>query len=75
VAEPLEFFETAELEYPVELMEPLASCWRAVEGLCARLSARGLATNELRLRLKLEGRRNMRACCAFQFPCGMPPRF
>ncbi len=51
----LEFEEVLELEYPVELIEPLAFLLgRMLEQLCARLSARALSTNELHLRLELE---------------------
>ena len=51
----LSFEEAAELEYPVALLEPLAFILnRLLEQLCARLSARALATNELRLRLQLD---------------------
>jgi nucleotidyltransferase/DNA polymerase involved in DNA repair len=51
----LDFEEAVELEYPVELLEPLAFLLnRLLEQLCARLSARALATNELRLRLELQ---------------------
>jgi protein ImuB len=52
---PLEFEETMELEYPVALLEPLAFVLgRLLEQLCARLGARGLATNELRVTLILD---------------------
>jgi protein ImuB len=56
VAEPpLRFEEAAELEYPVDGLEPLAFLLnRMLEQLCARLAARALATNELKLRLELE---------------------
>ena len=56
VSEPaLDFEEAVELEYPLELLEPLAFLLnRLLEQLCARLSARALATNELRLRLELQ---------------------
>ena len=55
--EPLDFEEEAELEYPVELLEPLLFVLaRLLSGLRARLVSHGLATNELRLRLKLENR-------------------
>jgi len=56
VSEPaLDFEEAVELEYPVALLEPLAFLLnRLLEQLCARLSARALATNELRLRLELQ---------------------
>jgi protein ImuB len=57
VDEPLLFQEELELEYPVELLEPLAFVLsRLLHSLCARLASRGLAANELRLRLKLENR-------------------
>jgi protein ImuB len=52
---PLEFEETMELEHAVELLEPLAFVLgRLLERLCARLEARALATNELRLALVLD---------------------
>ncbi len=56
VAEPpLLFEEAAELEYPVDALEPLAFLLnRMLEQLCARLAARALATNELKLRLELD---------------------
>ena len=53
--EECRFEDEIELEYPVELLEPLAFLLaRLVNGLAMRLAARGLATDELRLRLKLE---------------------
>lgn len=53
---PLRFEEEMELEYPVELLEPLSFILARLLGeICAHLEARGLATNELRLRLDLEG--------------------
>ncbi|MFI5090736.1 MAG: hypothetical protein ACHP7P_11815 [Terriglobales bacterium] len=52
---PLEFEETLELEHAVELLEPLAFVLgQLLEQLCARLGARALATNELRLTLDLD---------------------
>jgi protein ImuB len=54
---PLEFEDQIELEYPVDLLEPLAFLLaRLLNGLVARLATRALATDELRLRLKLENR-------------------
>ena len=54
-ATPLHFEETLELEHPVELLEPLAFLLaRLLEPLCARLAARTLAANELRLELQLD---------------------
>ena len=52
---PLRFVESMELEHAVDLLEPLAFILaRLLEQLCARLSARALATNELRLALTLD---------------------
>ena len=52
---PLEFEDEIELEYPVDLLEPLAFLLsRLVNGLATRLATRALATDELRLRLRLE---------------------
>jgi protein ImuB len=69
VAEPpLLFEEAAELEYPVETLEPLAFLLnRMLEQLCARLAARALATNQLTVRLDLEverdcGTAELRSC-------------
>ena len=57
VADPVHFEEEAELEYAVELLEPLLFVLAGLlSGLRARLVSHGLATNELRLRLKLENR-------------------
>lgn len=57
IEEQLRFEDEIELEYPVELLEPLAFLLaRLVNGLATRLATRGLATDELRLRLKLEPR-------------------
>jgi protein ImuB len=55
VETPLVFEEAIELEYPLVLLEPLALLLgRLLEQLCARLAARALATQELRLQLELE---------------------
>jgi protein ImuB len=55
LAEALDFEDEIELDYPVELLEPLAFLLaRLINGLSTRLATRGLATDELRLRLKLE---------------------
>ena len=55
VEEPLHFAEDVELEYPVELLDPLLFVLsRMLSSLRASLAARGLAAIELRLRLKLE---------------------
>ena len=54
--EPLLVFEESiQLEYPVENLEPLAFLLnRMLEQLCARLAARSLATNEVRLTCELD---------------------
>lgn len=53
--DPPRFEDGLELDYPVELIEPLAFVLsRLLSGLTTRLGTRGLATNELRLRLKLK---------------------
>ena len=55
--DPLCFEDEIELEYPVELLEPLAFLLaRMINGLATRLATRALATDELRLRLALEDR-------------------
>jgi protein ImuB len=55
--EAARFEDEIELEYPVELLEPLEFLLaRLLNGLTTRLATRGLATDELRLRLHLETR-------------------
>ena len=55
IEDVLQFEEAMELEYPVELLEPLAFILgRLLNEVCRRLGARSLATNEIRLRLTLE---------------------
>jgi protein ImuB len=52
---PLAFEETMELEFPLVLLQPLAFLLsRMLDQLCARLQARALAAQELRLDLTLE---------------------
>ena len=53
--DPLDFQAEMELDYPVELLEPLAFVMARLLGeVCGALAARSLATNEIRLRLALE---------------------
>lgn len=55
IEDELCFEDEIELEHPVELLEPLSFVLsRLINDLCARLSARSLATNEIRLHLTLE---------------------
>jgi protein ImuB len=69
----LHFEETIELEYPVDVLEPLAFLiGRMLDGLCGRLSARALSTNEQRLRLKLEHRTSDEAAISRQELQGEP---
>jgi protein ImuB len=57
VEAPLVFEEAVELEHAIVLLEPLAFLLnRLLEQLCARLAARALATQELRLTLDLDTR-------------------
>jgi len=57
LADPLCFEDQIELDYPLELLEPLAFVLaRLINALATSLAARALATNEIRLQLKLENR-------------------
>jgi protein ImuB len=57
VEEPARYADSLELDYPVDLLEPLAFVLsRLLNGLATRLATRALATDELRLRLTLENR-------------------
>jgi len=57
IEDPLQFEEAMELEYPVDLLEPLAFILaRLLNEVCRRLGSRSLATNEIRLRLTLENK-------------------
>lgn len=55
VEPPLIFEEATELEYPLVLLEPLAFLLaRMLDQICARLAARALAAQELRLQMELD---------------------
>jgi protein ImuB len=55
VEAPVQFEEELELEYPLELLEPLMFVMNRLLGdVCARLEQRALAAIGLRLRLRLE---------------------
>ncbi len=55
VEDPLRFEEEFELDSPVELLEPLSFLLaRLLNDLCARLVARALSADEMKLSLKLE---------------------
>jgi len=53
--DPLRFSEEMELEYPVDLLEPLSFLLsRMLHDLCSRLHQASLSASEIRLRLTLE---------------------
>ena len=53
---PLQFAECLDLEFPVELLEPLMFVMnRLLDELCTRLRMHALATNEIQLTLTLQG--------------------
>ncbi|MCI0620533.1 MAG: DNA polymerase Y family protein [Acidobacteria bacterium] len=55
----LKFEESLELEFPIELLEPLTfTLARLLQPLCARLAARGLAAGAIALTLELEPQRS-----------------
>ena len=57
IVDPLRFEDEIEPDYPIELLEPLAFLLaRLLNSLTTSLAARALATDEIRLRLKLEDR-------------------
>jgi protein ImuB len=63
------FEETMELEDPVALLEPLSFILaRLLNQLCGNLELRGLATNELRLTLRLEDRTQHARALRLPFP-------
>ncbi len=76
LADPLRFEEELELEYPVELLEPLLFVLgRLLGDLCRRLADRGLAANELRLRMALEDKTAHERTLRFPVPMCDPRTF
>ncbi len=70
VEDPLRFEDELELDDPVELLEPLSFLLaRLLNDLCARLTSRALATDEIRLILTLENAPAHR--CALRLPVPM----
>jgi protein ImuB len=68
--EPLHFEASMELEYPIELLEPLSFVLSRLLGkICESLEHRGMATNEVRLRLLLEDRSEH--LCTLRLPVSM----
>ena len=69
LVDALHFEDEIELDYPVELLEPLAFLLaRLINGLATRLATRGLATDELRLRFKLETSGTHERCLRLPVP-------
>jgi len=72
IVDPIEFEEEWEFDDPVELIEPLSFILaRLLNGVCGRLEARSLATNEIRLRLTLEGVRQSEHVVSLRLPVPM----
>jgi protein ImuB len=70
IGDPLRFEEEFELDDPVELLERLSFLLaRLLNGLCAALASRALATDEIRLVLSLENAPAHR--CALRLPVPM----
>ena len=73
---PLRFAEELQLDDPVELLEPLLFVLgRLLNDLCRRLAGRGLAANELRLRLALEDKSEHQRTLRFPVPMCDPRTF
>jgi protein ImuB len=76
IEEALEFEDCLELDYPVELLEPLAFLLaRLLNDLCQRLASRALAANEIRLCLSLEDRTQHEAALKLPLPMRDPQAF
>jgi protein ImuB len=76
IEEPLEFEDTLELDYPVDLLEPLAFLLaRLLNDLCQRLESRALAANEICLCLFLENRTQHEATLKLPLPMRDPQGF
>jgi protein ImuB len=69
----LGFEQSLELEHPLEELEPLSFILsRLLNQLCANLHAHALATNELRLRLKLEDKTEQERAITLPVPMHNP---
>ena len=69
----LGFEQSIELEHPIEELEPLSFILsRLLNQLCANLHAQALATNELRLRLKLEDKTEQERAISLPVPMSNP---
>lgn len=73
VQPPLGFEQSLELEHPVEEIEPLSFILsRLLNQLCANLQAHALATNELRLRFRLEDKTEQERTISLPVPMRTP---
>lgn len=73
---PPGFEQSLELEHPVEELEPLSFVLsRLLNQLCAKLNAQALATNELRLRMKLENKTEHERAITLPVPMRNPRTF
>lgn len=73
---PPGFEQSIELEHPVDELEPLSFILsRLLNQLCANLNARALATNELRLRMKLEDKSEHERAITLPVPMRNPRTF
>jgi protein ImuB len=73
VQPPLGFEQSLELEHPVEELEPLSFILsRLLNQLCANLLSHALATNELRLHLKLEDKTEQERTITLPVPMQNP---
>jgi protein ImuB len=69
IDDPLQFEESLDLDYPVELLEPLSFLLaRLLNELCVRLESRALAANEIRLCLFLEDKTRHEAALKLPLP-------
>jgi protein ImuB len=76
VQSPIGFEQSLELEHPVEELEPLSFILsRLLNQLCANLDAHALATNELRLCLKLEDKTDHERTITLPVPMRNPRTF
>jgi protein ImuB len=70
------FEQEIELEHPVDELEPLSFILsRLLNQLCANLNAQALATNELRLRMKLENKTEHERAITLPVPMRNPRTF
>src|SRR5438132_6907951 len=76
VQPPVGFEQSLELEHPIAELEPLSFMLsRLLNQLCANLNAQALATNELRLRLKLDDETEHERMITLPVPMRNPKTF